>query len=96
MQRPWRATVYSLTPHCLLNRLSYRTWDHQPRVGTTRSRLPDTPQSLPYIMNSENAFRGWGLNSMIGHLPTTDYKEVQGALGSVLSSGRKKKEKKML
>ena len=38
MQRPWRGAAYWLASPGLLNLLSYRTQDHQPRDGTTHSR----------------------------------------------------------
>jgi len=37
MQRPWRDIAYWLASPGLLNLLSYRTQDHQPRVGTTHN-----------------------------------------------------------
>jgi hypothetical protein len=39
MQRPWRAVTYWLVPHGLLSLISYRTQDHQPRVGSTHNGL---------------------------------------------------------
>ena len=43
MQRPQRGTVYWLAPHALLNLLSYRIQDHQPRDGPTHDELGPLP-----------------------------------------------------
>jgi hypothetical protein len=52
LQRPWRDAPYWLASPGLLNLLSYRTQDYQPRDGTTHSG-PSHPLSLiekmPYI-----------------------------------------------
>jgi hypothetical protein len=37
MQRPWRDATYWLASSGLLNLLSYRTQDYQPRDGTTHN-----------------------------------------------------------
>ena len=39
MQRPWKGAAYWLAPRGLLNLLSYRTQDHQPRDRTTHNGL---------------------------------------------------------
>jgi len=39
MQRPWRDVSYRFASPGLLNLLSYRTQDHQPRDGTTHNGL---------------------------------------------------------
>jgi hypothetical protein len=46
MQRPWRGAAYWLAPYGLLNLLSYRNLDHQPREGTTHNELGPPCQSL--------------------------------------------------
>jgi hypothetical protein len=43
-RRPWRGGAYSYALPGLLSLLSYRTQDHQPRVGTAHNELsPPTP-----------------------------------------------------
>ena len=46
VQTPWRGVAYCLAPHGLLNLLSYRTQDHQPRDGTTHNGWALPHQSL--------------------------------------------------
>ena len=46
MQRTWRGATYWLGHHGLLNLLSYKTQDHQPRNGTTHKGLGPPQQSL--------------------------------------------------
>jgi hypothetical protein len=54
MQRPQKFAAYWLAPHGLLSLLSYRTQNHQPRVGTTHSGLSSPHQSvvkkMPYSL----------------------------------------------
>jgi hypothetical protein len=45
VQRPWRTADFWLAPHGLLNLLSYRTQDHQPRDGATHNGLGPPHQS---------------------------------------------------
>jgi hypothetical protein len=53
MQRPWRDVTYWLASSVLLNLLSSRTQDYQPRDGTTHNGM-----GLPtLIMNLENALQ---------------------------------------
>ena len=51
IQRGWRSAAYWLALHGLLGLLSYRTQDHQTRIGTVHSVL-GPPAS---IINEENA-----------------------------------------
>ena len=39
IKAPWRGAAYWLAPHGLLNLLSSRTQNHQPREGTTHKGL---------------------------------------------------------
>jgi hypothetical protein len=48
MQRPSRGAVYWLAPRGLLNLLSHRAQDHQPRDGTTHNGLGSPPSITNY------------------------------------------------
>jgi hypothetical protein len=48
MQRPWRGAGYWLASYDLLNLLSYRTQDYQPRDSTCHHRRLGPP---PLITN---------------------------------------------
>ena len=43
MQRPWKSVAFWLTPHDLLNLLSDRTQNHQPRDGPIHNGLGPPP-----------------------------------------------------
>lgn len=45
-QRPWRNTAYWLSFHGLLSLHFYRTWDHQPREGTSQNFLGPFPSII--------------------------------------------------